>query len=200
MSRDRHEWFLNQVFRHRAELKNYLRKIVSQGEEVEDLIQETYLRIYGVSDFAGVSSPKALLLKIAHNLAIERLRRRSSQATDNVADFDALDLFAAEPSLDEQLDARRRFELFCAAVDSLPPVCRRAFVLRKVYKLSQTEIAEVLGIAQSTIEKHVVKGLIRCRDYLREHGVQEKTNAGGPVGAAVSVLAARLAMDKGEHS
>jgi DNA-binding transcriptional ArsR family regulator len=44
-------------------------------------------------------------------------------------------------------------------------------VLRKVYRLSHDEIAEVLGVAHSTIEKHVAKGLIRCRDYLRDGGL-----------------------------
>jgi DNA-directed RNA polymerase specialized sigma24 family protein len=64
----------------------------------------------------------------------------------------------------------------------LPPLCRRVFVLRKVFKLSPTEISEVLGISTSTIEKHVAKGLVRCRDYLREKGLLEvvegKTAAG----------------------
>ena len=72
---------------------------------------------------------------------------------------------------DEQTDSRRRFESVCAAVDRLPPLCRRVFVLRKVHKLSHAEISEVLGVSESTIEKHVAKGLVRCRDYLRELGL-----------------------------
>lgn len=174
MLHDRHEWFLNQIFRYRAALRRYLRRLVSSDDDIEDLIQETYLRIYGVRDFAQVESPKALLFRIAHNLAVERARRRATRATDSVADIEASGVFSDDPPADEQLDARRRFEAFCAAVDSLPPVCRRVFVLRKVYKLSHAEIVEVLGISQSTIEKHVVKGLKRCRDYLNERGVLDE--------------------------
>lgn len=182
MSSSRHEWFLNQVFRHRATLKRYLKTLMSSEEDIEDLIQETYLRIYGLRDYDEVESPKALLLRIAHNLAIERVRRRATQATDSVADFDALNVLSDMAPMDEQLDARRRFEAFCAAVDSLPPVCRRAFVLRKVYKLSQSEITAVLGMTTSTLEKHVVKGLRRCRDYFRDHGLME--DALGPAAPA----------------
>jgi RNA polymerase sigma-70 factor (ECF subfamily) len=171
MSPDRHEWFLNQVFCHRAMLQGYLRRYLSTEEDIEDVIQDTYIRIYGIQDYTTVESPKALLITIAHNLAVELGRRRTSRATDAVADFDALGVSSSNPQLEEQLDARRRFEAFCAAVDSLPPICRRVFVLRKVYKLSQSEISAVLGIAQSTIEKHVAKGLVRCRDHLREHGM-----------------------------
>jgi len=171
MPDDRHEWFLNQIFHHRAALHRYLGKLTSGAEDIEDLVQETYVRVYALPDFHEVGSPKALLFRIAHNLAVERARRRKTQATDSMADLESLSVYSNEAPPDEQTDARRRFESFCAAVDRLPPLCRRVFVLRKVYKLSPAEISEVLGVSPSTIEKHVAKGLIRCRDYLRELGL-----------------------------
>jgi RNA polymerase sigma-70 factor (ECF subfamily) len=174
MSNDRHEWFLNQVFRHRAMLQGYLRRYLNSAEDIEDVIQDTYLRIYGIRDYTAVESPKALLVTIAHNLAVELGRRRVARATDATEDLDALGVSSNSPQQEQQLDARRRFEAFCAAVDGLPPICRRVFVLRKVYKLSQAEISAVLGISQSTVEKHVAKGLVRCRDYLREYDLTGK--------------------------
>jgi len=171
MVEKRHDWFLNQVFHHRAALHRYLGKLTSGAEDIEDLIQETYVRMYALPDFHVVESPKALLFRIAHNLAVERARRQKSQATETVADLEALSVYSNDAPPDEQMDARRRFESFCAAVDRLPPVCRRVFVLRKVHKLSPAEISEVLGVSESTIEKHVAKGLVRCRDYLRELGL-----------------------------
>lgn len=192
MSPDRHEWFLNQVFCHRRMLQKYLRTYLNSHEDIEDVIQDTYLRIYGIQDYATVESPKALLITIAHNLAVELGRRRVSRATDAVADIDALGVSSSSPKVEEQLDARRRFEAFCSAVDSLPPICRRVFVLRKVYKLSQAEISAVLGIAESTIEKHVAKGLVRCRDHLRDHDL-----SGEPVSAGIGGNL-RGAKDEGE--
>jgi RNA polymerase sigma factor (sigma-70 family) len=177
MADNRHDWFLNQIFRHRAALYRYLRKFTSGAEDVEDLVQETYVRVYALPDYHGIGSPKALLFRIAHNLAVERARRQKTQATDSMADFDLLSVYSSEAPPDEQIDARRRFESFCAAVDRLPPLCRRVFVLRKVYKLSHAEIAEVLGVSHSTIEKHVAKGLTRCRDYLRNRGMLDGMDA-----------------------
>jgi RNA polymerase sigma factor (sigma-70 family) len=171
MADERHDWFLNQIFRHRAALHHYLRRFTSGAEDIEDLVQETYVRVYALPDYHAVNSSKALLFRIAHNLAVERARRQKSQATDSVADLELLSVYSSEAAPEEQIDARRRFESFCAAVDRLPPLCRRVFVLRKVYKLSHTEISEVLGVSHSTIEKHVAKGLVRCRDYLRELGL-----------------------------
>lgn len=177
MSSDRHTWFLDQVLCHRAMLRGYLRKHLSSDEDIDDVMQEAFLRIYAIQDPAAIDSPQALLITIAHNLAIELIRRRASRATDAVADFDALGVCMEAPQMDEWIDAQRRFDAFCAAVGSLPPVCQRVFVLRKVYKLSQAEISAMLGISQSTVEKHVVKGLLRCRDHLREHGHDDAAHA-----------------------
>jgi len=171
MAEKRHDWFLNQVFQHRRALHRYLGKLTSGAEDIEDLVQETYVRMYALPDFHLVESPRALLFRIAHNLAVERARRHKVQATDTVGDLEALSVFSEEAPPDEATDARRRFESFCVAVERLPPVCRRVFVLRKVHKLSHTEISEVLGLSESTIEKHVAKGLVRCREYLRELGL-----------------------------
>ena len=152
-------------------LYSYALMLTRNRPESEDLVQETYVRVYALSYTQAVESPRALLFRIAHNMAVERARRQKSQATDGVADLERLTVYSSVAPADEQIDARRRFESFCAAVDRLPPLCRRVFVLRKVYRLSHDEIAEVLGVSHSTIEKHVAKGLIRCRDYLRDAGL-----------------------------
>jgi RNA polymerase sigma factor (sigma-70 family) len=173
MADQRHDWFTAQVFRHRAGLHRYLSKFTSGAEDVEDLVQETFVRMYSLPDYRSVESPKALLFRIGHNLAVERARRNTSQATDSMADLEPLGVYSSEAPAEEQIDARRRFESFCAAVDRLPPLCRRVFVLRKVFRLSHAEISEVLNVSHSTIEKHVANGLVRCRDYLRELGLLE---------------------------
>jgi RNA polymerase sigma-70 factor (ECF subfamily) len=164
---------LDQTFSHRAALQKYLRKFTAGAEDVEDLVQEAYVRVCAMPEGQAVESPRALLFRIARNLAVDRARQKRAHATDDVADFDPLNVFSEEAEPDEQVDLHRRFESFCAAVDSLPPLCRRVFVLRKVYQLSHAEIAEVLGLSHSTIEKHVTKGLLRCRDQLRELGLLE---------------------------
>jgi RNA polymerase sigma-70 factor (ECF subfamily) len=123
------------------------------------------------------------MFRIAHNLAVERVRSQKTQATDSMADLEKLGVSSKEVPADEMLDASRRFESFCAAVDRLPPLCRRVFVLRKVFKLSHAEISSVLGVSHSTIEKHVAKGLVRCRDHLRQLGLLDVTDARAKAGA-----------------
>jgi RNA polymerase sigma factor (sigma-70 family) len=174
-------------------LHRYLRRFTSRAEDIDDLVQETYLRVYALPDFEAVGSPRALLFRIAHNLAVERARRRKAQATDSVGDLESITVYSLDAPADVQLDDRRRFEAFCSAVDQLPPLCRRVFVLRKVYRLSHHEIAEVLGVAHSTIEKHVAKGLVRCRDHLRRAGMLEALE-----GTSVALPQVRQVRDGGD--
>ncbi len=173
MGDERRKRLLNQVFSYRAALQKYLRKFTAGAEDIEDLVQEAYVRMCALPDGQVVDSPRALLFRIARNLAVDRARQKLTHATDDVADFEPLNVSSEEAEPDELVDLDRRFASFCAAVDRLPPLCRRVFVLRKVYQLSHAEIAEVLGLSHSTIEKHVAKGLVRCRDQLRELGLLE---------------------------
>jgi RNA polymerase sigma factor (sigma-70 family) len=171
MAKDRHEWFLTQVFRYRAALNRYVRRLTSQSEDLEDIVQETYVRMYSLAETGSIDSPKAMLFRVAHNLVMERARRQKIRATDSVADLEPLGVLSVEMPLDEQVYAHHRFESFCTAVGRLPPICRRVFILRKVYKLSHAEIAEMLNMSENTIDKHVSKGLVRCRDSLRDQGL-----------------------------
>ena len=58
MAEERHEWFLNQIFHHRGALQRYVGKLTSGAQDIEDLVQETYLRVYSLPDFHVVSRPR----------------------------------------------------------------------------------------------------------------------------------------------
>ena len=68
------------------------------------------------------------------------------------------------------MEGQTKLAVFCEAVASLPPQCRRAFLMRKVHGLSHKEISKQLGIAISTVEKHQAIGLKRCSEYMRNKG------------------------------
>jgi RNA polymerase sigma-70 factor (ECF subfamily) len=62
-------------------------------------------------------------------------------------------------------------ELLTQAIQALPEQCRQVLTLRKIYGLSQREIAARLGVAETAIEALVAEGLRRCAEVLSRKGL-----------------------------
>lgn len=151
-------------------LKRFLSRFLSGPHDIEDLAQETYLRAFRAEQEQDIQSPKAFLLRIAKNLALNELARKSRLLTDYIEDSVSQDVIDDGVSPEQSAAARQKLAIFCQAVAELPAQCRRAFLLRKVYGLSHKEIAKELNISVSTVEKHVASGLMRCNIYLKNAG------------------------------
>jgi RNA polymerase sigma-70 factor (ECF subfamily) len=145
----------------KRELQRLVRRFVRPAD-IEDIVQETFVRAFEAERERPIRHPRAFMLQTAKNLALNHLARSDQKLVDSMEDFVDSAVFSGSDGLDVQLDSRERFHAFCRAVRDLPLQCRRAFILKKVYGLSQREIAEYLGIAESTVEKHVAKGMLHC--------------------------------------
>jgi RNA polymerase sigma factor (sigma-70 family) len=163
--------------RYRKRLVMMVARIV-QPHDIEDIVQDTYLRLYKASQKQQIRHPKSFMLKIARNLALNHVGRAdamnhlASPAQESGEDevLHAGGEESSAHSADALAQAEEEFLIFCRAVRELPLQCRRAFILRKVYDMSQREVAQQLGICESTVEKHIAKGLAACSAYMKQHG------------------------------
>ena len=176
------EWFVRIFSRYGRALRRYLRRFSLNDDTAAELAQEAFLRTYAASTDKEIDHPRAYLFQTAKNLALSNIRRRGLVRTETVEDFDDLGIYEDYPSLESAQISREEFDVLCEAIDQLPPRCQRVFVLRKVYHYSYQEIATQLGIAVSTVEKHVAKGATACHRFLRERGHRERTAAGKAAG------------------
>jgi RNA polymerase sigma factor (sigma-70 family) len=159
--------------KHQIFLKKFLARFLSRPQDIEDVAQEAFLKAYRAEKKQAVRSPKSFLFQIAKNIALQELTKKSHLITDYIEDL-------ANPevpyqthrtgTLEDTVEAQDKLAVFCEAVASLPPQCRRTFLMRKVHGLSHREIAKSLGIAVSTVEKHQAIGLKRCSEYMRKKG------------------------------
>ena len=78
--------------------------------------------------------------------------------------------------LEDEYTSKERFLLFCRATEQLSSSIRKCFILKKVYGMSQKEIADQMQLSQSTVEKHIAKGLLQTMLYMREHEQSPQTN------------------------
>jgi RNA polymerase sigma factor (sigma-70 family) len=152
----------------RSGLKRLIAKIV-RPHEIDDILQETFIRACAAAEKTSIRHPRSFMLKTAQNLALNHVTSAYHRLTD-MEDFASSDVSPLTEPLEEKIESEERFRGFCQAVRALPPQCRRVFVLRKVYGLSQQEIAQQLEISESTVEKHIVKGLLACKGMMRDMG------------------------------
>lgn len=149
-------------------IRNVLARSVSRlvpPHEIEDIVQETYVRVCQVKNPEQITHPRSFLLKTARNLALDHLKRAETRLSVQLEDDFESVLLAPKEARDEVLqkvESDQEFALFCEAVRHLPVQCKRAFVLKKVYGYTQKEIAANLVISESTVEKHIATGMKRC--------------------------------------
>jgi RNA polymerase sigma factor (sigma-70 family) len=153
-------------------LKRFLRRFIRSREAADDLAQEAFLRAFAAESGRMIESPKAFLFKVAKNLALNELARRSTIAIEPLGDFEGQEVLedSSQAAVEDVVDSRERIRLLARAIAALPPQCAKVFILRKMQGLSQKEIAVRLNISVRTVENHVALGLSRCRAYMRVHG------------------------------
>jgi RNA polymerase sigma-70 factor (ECF subfamily) len=151
-------WFKREILVHEAALVRFLNRWPNR-DDVHDLRQEVYIRVYGAAAKARPkTSPKTFLFQTARHLLIDRVRRSRIISIEGVADLDAMSVLVDNVSPEQRLHARQELNLLARAFARLSPMCRQVIWMRRVDQLSQREVASRLGISESSVEKHVIKG------------------------------------------
>ena len=151
-------WFKREVLVHEAALVRFLNRWPNR-HEIHDLRQEVYIRVYeAAAKSRPTTSPKTFLFQTARNLLIDRIRRSRIVSIEGVADLNALNVLIDDVSPERRVHARQELNLLARAFAQLPPKCREVMWMRGVDQLPQMEVAARLGLTESSVEKHVIKG------------------------------------------
>ncbi len=172
------KWFAEQVRPHEAALRFHLRRVTSSLADVDDVVQDSYLRLFKARRSGEIRTPKAMLFTIARNAARDLFRRKQVADPIPITENQPLAVLSDEPSVAEAVCRQQELALLEEAMRSLPSRCREVLMLRKIHQLSQREIASRLGISENTVESLVGKGSRRCADFLRAQGVEAISSHG----------------------
>lgn len=177
LSRQNFESVVTPAFiKNQSFLKRFLSRFLSSSQDIEDVVQESYLKALCAEKKQTINSPKAFLFRIARNEALKELQKKSRRITDYLDELDVPEASTSETSIEDSSIAKQRFGLFCESALEMTPRCRKAFLMCKVYGFSYKEIALHLGISVSGVEKHIARGLEICNDYVDK---AENTNTQG---------------------
>ncbi len=164
-------WFTDQVQVHREALRAWLRGRFPALADPDDIVQEALARVWRAKSATAIQSPKALLFTTAQNIALDQLRRRQVAPMEPVAEMGELFVYEEGPTPADTTATNQELEFLTQAIQSLPDRCRQVLTLRKIYGLSQKEIAAQLGIAEHTVEAQVANGMRRCTEFLSRLGL-----------------------------
>ena len=158
------------VERYEAQVAATVIGMLGQGDEAEDVGQETFIRLYRSLDrFRGDSSLGTYLTRIAINLSLTALKKRRTRLSRFVS-RDATERELPEASWDprDEMDRKEAQDRVRAAVDRLAPDHRAVVVLRMIDGYSTRETAEILGVPSGTVMSRLARAMGRLEREMKE--------------------------------
>jgi len=155
--------------RFRPALMAYFLRRTGRHSEAEDLTHEVLLRLAERGVSIDADRPDPYVFQIATNLLRDRGRRdkvrRDYAATSRPEE---LSIEGRDPH--RVMEAKQSLESVLETLRGLPERTRTIFILFRLEKMRQRDIAETLGISVRTVEQHVLRATVELRASLRgEH-------------------------------
>lgn len=146
-------------------LRFRLAALLKEPADIDDVIQDAYLRVLEYSDDAPrVENPAAFLHRVARNLAIDhiRWRQRTARICASANESDEIhaemhQVSSQQQQADEIVHQDQCLSAVLAAVSELPPKCKQSYLMSQLEERTYREISDKVGLSVSMIEKYVLR-------------------------------------------
>ena len=145
--------------RYYAPLLSFFRKRTRNPAEVEDLVQQVFLKLARQSADSGIDNPDAYIFQTASNTLRDHLRRDLVRERYDGREEAGEEQERSEISPERVLIGREAMARVAAALRELPERTRDVFMLRCFEGLKHAEIAQLMGVSVRAVEKHAAKAL-----------------------------------------
>lgn len=161
------QWFAREILCHEAPLTRFLASFWPDRDELADLRQEAYTRVYEASRASRPQWPRAFLFATARHLMADLARRKRVVSISTYDEGEYSDLLVDEISPERNVAATAELHRLARALGQLSPKSLEVVWLRRVRELSQREVAQHLRLSQKTVEKHLRTGSRRLAQLMR---------------------------------
>jgi RNA polymerase sigma-70 factor (ECF subfamily) len=165
-------WFVEEVHPHERSLRAYLRDAFPVVRDVDDVVQESFLRTWRIRESQRIRSARAFLFQVARRVALDFVRRDRRAPFKEVTDLSALPAMESGLNGAEAASVQEKLHCVADAIEALPSRCRQVVVLRKLQGVPQKEVAARLGLSEKTVEAQLSRGMARLEQFLRRRGVK----------------------------
>ncbi|MGA0563828.1 RNA polymerase sigma factor [Ancylobacter sp. VNQ12] len=151
---------------HGSELRRYLHRRVRDRHVASDLVQDTFVNLLERPD-SRINDIRAYVYTVARNLLLNHLKQEARRRTDPMPPEAFGDIAADQPSPEEAVDARQQLERVYAMVQELPRRTQEIFVLNRIDGLTHAQVAQRLGLSESTVQKHLAMAIAHMTRRMR---------------------------------
>ncbi|PHZ84729.1 RNA polymerase sigma factor [Paremcibacter congregatus] len=164
MSKIENKAFVNRLYRrYERNIRKFLMRKGQQAEDVEDIVQETFLKAHKVSNWQQVVNPESFLVSIARNAYKDHVRKE--MRTISGAGIDPENVVVESDLLSPERFAAGRQDIqeLEKIIYEMAPRVKQAFILIKIMHVSYRDAATIMNVSTRTVENHITKGMAECR-------------------------------------
>lgn len=169
---------VTRLFReHNEALVRFLALRLRSQQEAKEVAQEAYVRLLKLDQPGAVGFLRAFLFKTAANLAVDRIRHEQMKRR-MARESKFLEELSAQPTPEQFATDAQELRLAERLIEDLPPKCRRAFLLHKIYGLDFADIAKQMGLGERMVRTYVCRAVLYCRAGLdaARTGIEGESN------------------------
>jgi RNA polymerase sigma-70 factor (ECF subfamily) len=160
------------VRRYKDQLLNFVFRFVGNRTDAEDIVQETFLRVYRNKHmYKEIAKFSTWVYTIAGNLAKTELRRRKRHKIFSVSNFvneeRDFDIPDREHSPERKVDSSIQENIIQKAIEKLPIKFKEVIVLRDIQGFAYEEISQILNIPLGTVKSRVNRGRLKLQEDLK---------------------------------
>jgi RNA polymerase sigma-70 factor (ECF subfamily) len=158
---------------HSALLFRVAYSLLRSHAEAEDVVQDTFLRVLQrPASLPDIRDHRVWLVRIAWNLALDRLRRRKTRPADSeFADSQFVDsLIAPGTPADRAFEDVRHVQAVLCEIERLPALERQVLLLTSLEELETAEIAVITSRSEAAVRSILFRARTRLRERLEKAG------------------------------
>jgi RNA polymerase sigma-70 factor, ECF subfamily len=165
--------YLELVKRYKDRLINFVFRFVGNPEQAEDIVQDTFLKLYTSADmYREVAKFSTWIYTIAGNLAKTELRKRRRRPMLSIHEMGLDDKEYEIPSVtyNPERDSNSDYseKEIQTAIVQLPEQFRTVIILRDIQELSYDEISKIVDVPEGTVKSRINRGRQRLQEILKE--------------------------------
>ncbi len=163
-------WLINEVLPHKNAYLALARRLTGNSETARDIVQDVYAELLTSANWQSARNPKSFVLRVVYCRSMDWHDKQRVVSIQQLPDYEDFDCMDSSPNALDNLSSRDELRAVLEILTELPDRCREVVTMRRIHELPPTEIAERLGIALGTVERHLARGVSMLADRLALRG------------------------------